>query len=122
MDAVKFIEERNRMCHSYGDLCKGCPALSGCEDDLCCAVCQESTLDAAAQVAMVEEWSAAHPRKTRQSVFMERYPESLVGDSGVLRLCPRYISVAHRDGYGGCKEPVIKCVDCCREFWMQEVE
>lgn len=123
MDAVKFIEERNRMCKSFGDRCTGCPASNACNDNSCgCAVGQESTLDAAAQVAMVEEWSAAHPRKTRQSVFMERYPESLVGDSGVLRLCPRYISAAHRDGDGGCKEPVIKCVDCCREFWMQEVE
>jgi hypothetical protein len=122
MDAVKFVEERDRMCNSFGDRCTGCPASNACKNELCCAFDQGSTLDATDQVAMVEDWSAAHPRKTRQSVFMERYPESLVGDSGVLRLCPRYISAAHRDGDGGCKEPVIKCVDCCREFWMQEVE
>lgn len=122
MDAVKFIKERNRMCKSFGDKCIGCPAFKAGEDGTICAIDQESTLDATAQITMVEEWSVAHPRKTRQSVFMERYPESLVGDSGVLRLCPRYISAAHRDGDGGCKEPVIKCVDCCREFWMQEVE
>lgn len=122
MDAVKFVEERDRMCNSFGDRCTGCPASNACKNELCCAFDQGSTLDATDQVAMVEDWSAAHPRKTRQSVFMERYPESLVGDSGVLRLCPRYISAAHRDGDGGCKEPAIKCVDCCREFWMQEVE
>ena len=74
MDAVKFIEERNRMCKSFGDRCNGCPASDACG---CCAVDQAvdqaSTLDATAQVAIVEKWSAAHPRKTR-SVF--RYEET----------------------------------------------
>lgn len=107
MDAVKFLQERSRMYESGA----ATPGI-GLEDDY----------DPVIAVNVVEKWSAAHPRKTRQSVFMERYPESLVGNSGVLRLCPRYISAAHRDGDGGCKEPEIKCVDCCREFWMQEVE
>lgn len=71
MDAVKFIEERNRMCNSFDAGCNGCPAFNACEDDLCCAVGQGSTLDATAQIAIVEEWSAAHPRKTRQSVLLE---------------------------------------------------
>ena len=50
MDAVKFIEERNRMCKSFCDGCKGCPAFNACEDDLCCAVGNESTLDVTAQL------------------------------------------------------------------------
>lgn len=122
MDAVKFIKERNRMCKSFCDGCKGCPASNVCEDDLCCAVGQESTLDATAQIAIVEEWSAAHPRKTRQSVFLEQYPESFVDEYGVLMLCPRYISEELRNSDGMCKEPGKQCVDCSREFWMQEVE
>ena len=60
MDAVKFIEERNRMCKSVGDACTGCPAFNVCEDNLCCcAVDIESTMDATAQVAIVEGWSDA---------------------------------------------------------------
>lgn len=55
MDAVKFIQERNRMCKSFDAGCKGCPAFNACEDELCCAVGQESTLDATAQIVMVEE-------------------------------------------------------------------
>ena len=117
MDAVKFIEERNRMCKSFGNRCTGCPASNDG-----CAVGQESTLDATDQVAMVENWSAAHPRKTRQSVFLEQYPESFVDESGVLMLCPRYISEELRNSDGMCKEPGKHCVDCSREFWMQEVE
>ena len=122
MDAVKFIEERNRMCKSFGDRCTGCPASNACNDNPCgCAVGQESTLDATDQVAMVENWSAAHPRKTRQSVFLEQYPESSLDEYGVLRLCPSDISADYRDG-GGCRWPELMCSDCRREFWMQEVE
>ena len=122
MDAVKFIEERNRMCKSFCDRCTGCPASDACKNELCCAFDQGSTLDATAQGSIVEKWSAEHPRKTRQSVFLEQYPESFVDESGVLMLCPRQISAAHRDDAGMCKEPRKHCVDCIREFWMQEVE
>lgn len=121
MDAVKFIKERNRMCKSFCDGCKECPAFNVCEDDLCCAVAQESTLDATDQIAMIEDWSAAHPRKTRQSVFLEHYPEARLDEYGVLRFCPSDISAAHRNS-GGCGYPEQRCTDCRRKFWMQEVE
>ena len=123
MDAVKFIEERNRMCKSFGDRCTGCPASDACG---CCAVDQAvdqaSTLDATAQVAIVEKWSAAHPRKTRQSVFLEQYPGTILDVFGVLRLCPARISAAYRRCDGECKNPEKVCSDCRSEFWMQEVE
>ena len=123
MDAVKSIEERNRMCKSFGDRCTGCPASDDCG---CCAVDQAveqaSTLDATAQVAIVEKWSAAHPRKTRQSVFLEHYPETTLDEYGVLWICPSDISAVHRDSDGGCKNPYNMCDNCRREFWMHEVE
>ena len=124
MDAVKFIEERNRMCKSFGDRCTGCPASDACG---CCAVDQAvdqaSTLAATDQVAIVEEWSAAHPRKTRQNVFLEQYPEAdALDEYGVLRICPIGISAAHRGIDGLCKNPERPCIDCRHEFWMKEVE
>ena len=122
MDAVKFIDERRRMCKSFDTGCNGCPASNVCEDVLCCAVGNESTLDATSQIAIVEEWSAAHPRKTRQSVFIEHYPDSVLDGFGVLRICPIYISSDYRDNCNGCKNIGKKCSDCRREFWMQEVE
>ena len=115
MDAVKFIEERNRMCESFGDRCTGCPASNGG-----CAVGQESTLDATDQIAIVEEWSAAHPRKTRQSVFLEQYPEAELDRSGYLEICPSRISAERRNRHEECT--TLVCSDCRREFWMQEVE
>ena len=122
MDAVKFIEERNRMCKSFDGGCKGCPAFNACEDEPYCAVDQESTLDATAQIVMVEEWAAAHPRKTRQSIFLKHWPEAAIDACGVLNLCPTPISKSHRNIYGKCARAGIKCDDCRREFWMQEVE
>ena len=120
MDTVKFIEERNRMCKSFYSGCEGCPAFNACEYELCCAVGQFSTLDATAQIAIVEEWSAAHQRKTRQSVFLEQYPNaSVVGDTGIPCVYPCYIEQGMKD-VNYCKS--LSCYDCRREFRMQEVE
>lgn len=114
MDALKFIEERNRMCKSFGGCCDDCPA----DKNTCCDAFEwQKEL-----VALVEEWSTAHPRKTRQSVFLERYPEAQIDDNDVLSVCPAVISHSHRKDGGGCFNIHKKCTDCRREFWMQEVE
>lgn len=118
MDAVKFIKERDRMCRFYhhaGD-CYQCPAKD-CE---CSAL--EGMVDDDNIVTIVEEWSAAHPRKTRQSVFLKQYPEARIGDDGVLQIYPCLISASHRNARGNCVTMGRKCPDCRREFWMQEVE
>lgn len=118
MDAVKFIKERDRMCRFYhhaGD-CYQCPAKD-CE---CSAL--DGMVDDDNIVTIVKEWSVAHPRKTRQSVFLEQYPEARIGDDGVLQIYPCSISASHRNARGNCVNMGRKCPDCRREFWMQEVE
>lgn len=106
MDAVKFIEEHRRMYKVTG---KHLPTLA-------------DGIPAEDVVKEVEEWSAAHPRKTRQSVFLEQYPEALVLDGGTLSACPVLFSSEYRNAYGGCASPYGSCAECRREFWMQEVE
>lgn len=106
MDAVKFIEETRRMYKVTG---KHLPTLA-------------EGIPAEDVVKEVEEWSAAHPRKTRQSVFLEQYPEALVLDGGTLSVCPELFSSEYRNAYGGCASPYGSCAECRREFWMQEVE
>lgn len=73
-------------------------------------------------VKEVEEWSAEHPRKTRQSVFLEQWPEAFLDEYGILLFCPRYISAAYRNGDGSCENLEKRCKDCRIKFWMQEVE
>ncbi len=123
MDAVKFIEERNRMCKSFDKCSFGCPAWDGS-----CKLETGTYLECEAdkQVEIVKEWSASHPRKTRQSVFLEQYPEANVDKStGVLIICPAALKKEYRDDRGACNAYSIEsgvCNDCRRKFWMQEVE
>ena len=105
MDAVKFIEERRRMCKAtrrYSPI-----MVEGI-----------SPKDI---VKEVEEWAAEHPRKTRQSVFLGNYPCARIDSQSVLYACPA-------DVYGDNVCPKkkdaapITCYECRREFWPQEVE
>lgn len=116
MDAVRFIEERNRMCKAYCG-CSKCPAHSN-------GACKFSiTLgcEADKQVEIVKEWAAAHLRKTRQDVFLEQYPNCMIDNDGVVGICPRNVNnkcicnLEHSYDFHGCSV-------CRRKFWMQEVE
>lgn len=117
MDAVKFIEERNRMCKSFDKYCYGCPAWDGS-----CKLGTGTYLkcEGAKQVKIVEEWSAAHPRKTRRSVFLERYPNAKIADdTGMPSVYPCVIEKG-MESVKYCNS--LSCYDCRREFWGQEVE
>ena len=75
MDAVKFIKELRRMCAAH----VGCESCSA-EDCECQSL--ENMVEDTRIVAIVEEWSAAHPRKKRQDVFLEQYPEKEIDEQG----------------------------------------
>ena len=115
MDALEFLRERKRMCNSYSH-CEGCPL-----DESKCVI--DSTIsdeDCKRIAAAIEQWSKEHPRKTQQSVFLEQWPETEIDKYGCLRLCPELVSADYRNRHGDCLNRV--CIDCRREFWMQEVE
>lgn len=117
MDALEFLKERKRMCNSYN----GCDGCSLAESH--CIISHVMSDEACEEIAAaVEQWSKEHPRKTRQSVFLEQYPETQIDDIGVLGVCPAIISPAHRINGGGCTHYRQRCSECRREFWMQEVE
>ena len=118
MDALKFIEERNRMCDYY----RGDNALSGCAEcpvfEIMCSSVKYVTSE---YIAAVEQWSKEHPRKTRQRKFLDMFPTASVDDVGVLNVCPAAVDDRYRDGHCGSKT-LLSCQDCSRKFWMQEVE
>ena len=106
MDTVKFIEEHRRMYKVTG---KHLPTLA-------------EGIPAEDVVKEVEEWSAAHPRKTRQSVFLEQWPNAALDRHGISVLCPKMLncdfSCVDENDTGRpkrCKD----CTACRREFWMQ---
>jgi hypothetical protein len=104
MDAVNFIKERDRMY----EVERQAPSLIYRHEKSAEEIVRE-----------VEEWSAAHPRKTRQSVFLEQYPQADIDNTGLLVLCPKRISADIRVTADCLRQG---CTDCRREFWMQEVE
>ena len=120
MEALEFLKERARMCNPFLPNCEGCrvdeekPAMSECY------LWMFENPERA--VKIVEEWSATHPRKTRQSVFLKQWPTAKIDESGCLNVCPYLVSATHRNEDGGCAVMQRKCYDCRHEFWMQEVE
>jgi hypothetical protein len=106
MDAVKFVEERRRMFAVTGEN----PKYS----------LFNMTTRAEDVVKEVAEWSAAHPRKTRQSVFLEQWPGAELDECGCLVICPTRVSAEYRNICVNCSK--TRCGECRCEFWMQEVE
>lgn len=115
MDALEFLRERKRMCTSCKN-CYGCP-LEGTHCALSYVTPDE---DYERIIATVEQWSKEHPRRTRQSVFLEQWPEARVDDNECVYICPADVSANYRDEFGGCAVVGVLCPDCRREFWMRE--
>lgn len=105
MDAVNFIKERDRMY----EVERQAPSLIYRHEKSAEEIVRE-----------VEEWSAAHPRKTRQDVFLEQWPNARPADDGVLTFCPKRFDF-NISCLAECHS-LKKCSDCRREFWMQELE
>lgn len=117
MDALEFLRERKRMCNLCKH-CEGCPLKrAGCGLGTSAPDEEYEKI-----IAAVEQWSKEHPLKTRQSVFLEQWPEAALDGYGVLMICPAKLFKAHRNSSIGCKNTGELCIDCRREFWMQEVE
>lgn len=108
MDAVKFIEEHRRMYKVTG---KHLPTLA-------------EGIPAEDVVKEVEEWSAAHHRKTRQDVFLEHYPDAQRDNDNLLTACPKCVdaNVSCVIDKNATVKKLKRCDGCRREFWMQEVE
>lgn len=118
MDAVKFLEEKDRMCRFY-ETCSKCPCFYKSGIAVNCILANGLSLaENKEQVAIVEKWSKEHPRKTRQSVFLEQYPDANLDEEGVVNICTRNI-----DASRACVlNPPAGCIICRREFWSEEAE
>ena len=126
MDAVEFLEKRNRMCGALDDECTDkdgtlCPLLVAARKvgKGCYGYTKSHPAEA---VAIVERWAKEHPRKTRQSEFLKMFPRVDMTADGVIAFCPENMDstfvcpIKERD----CYDP--ECGDCRKKYWLEEVE
>ena len=114
MDAVEYVKQRRRMCDYYMN-CGDCPA---CDYEWC------SSLNGIPKmVPIVEQWAKEHPVKTRQSEFLEQWPDAEIGDDGYPSVapCQLYKDMEEKDENGVCCKN-CGCGICRRDFWLKEIE
>lgn len=116
MDAVEYLKTLQRMCRSniecttctiYKVIGRGCGSFSAGSEKL------------VSTITSVENWAKEHPARTRQSVFLERYPNATIDEYGSIGICPAVIEGKNcnelSDGTSCCKE-------CRSNYWSQEVQ
>ena len=116
MDAVKFVKTLGRMCNAECIRCEFWKRKSSGES---CTSWQKNHPEEA--VAIVEKWAAEHPIKTRQSVFLEQWPEAFYSDV-LLQICPACVTRSFRGRVGECVVKPKNCQKCKKDFWLAEVE
>lgn len=110
MDAVEFLDKVDRL------------SKRGSTEEKMRYNDYRTARDNTRAVKFVERWDAEHPIKTRQSVFLEQYPEAKLKQDGVITICPLDVSAAYREKDGSCAIRSGSCADCKRQFWSAEVE
>lgn len=115
MDALKYLKTLRKMCNGE---CRECEYGKRSGSDPC-MIWQRTHPEEA--VAIVEQWAAEHPAKTRQSVFLEQWPEAFYSD-GLLQICPACVTRSFRGRVGECVVEPKNCQKCKKDFWLAEVE
>lgn len=111
MDAVKFIKAIKQMLGAGAGDSTVQKYISAYKKN-----------DCEGMVKAAEQWAAEHPTKTRQSEFLKLFPGAAPTKDGVLAICPNAFSLVYKDEMGLCNRHYTECNNCCREFWLAEVE
>ena len=108
MDALKFLEEFDRMCNHYvKNYCKGCPRAESPN----CGVDEMNKEERAKLISDVEKWSKEHPQRTRLQDLLEKFPKAEIDKEGLPFFC------CARLGY------VCTCAkSTCKDCWNMPVE
>lgn len=114
MDAVKLLQEFDRMCHTI--ICNKCELFDKDSPNNC--LWQATSYEDKEEkiVAVIEKWSAEHPVRTRLMDFLEIYPNALLKPDGYPQVLPIVLGYCNRNF----------CVDChhineaCWDLPMEE--
>ena len=106
MDAVEFLDKVDRL------------SKRGSTEEKMRYNDERTAGDNVGAVNFVKRWAVAHPIKTRQSVFLEQFPNApIYTNTHNIALDPCLVDTTLR---GHC--PTGRGCDICRrEFWLTEV-
>ncbi len=105
------VSDYVRMCKSQED-CTRCPIAKTIST---CHLFIEKHPDKANEIVL--KWCEEHPIKTRQSEFLKMFPNAKIDNCGTSTLCPQWV-----DKDFECNLQILCCDECCREYWLAEVE
>ncbi len=107
MDAIEFVKQLRRMDkNAY----RKYSVFSSSPEDV---------------IAELEEWEKMNPAKTRQSKFLEMFPNASVIPNGTLGICPKALDKDYECFYRHCRNSdvkIIDCIECKNKFWLEEVD
>lgn len=119
MDAVEYLNDKRRMCAFEN--CTTCPIkvklTSGkyvCNIVSCASFITNYPEET---VAIVEKWAKEHPERSRQSAFLERYPNAAINYDGFLTIRPCEIDETIAND--ACH---FRCSECRKNYWLAPVE
>lgn len=115
MDAVEYLKALHRMCVKNRD-CPTCPIYKCTGKKCSLPYSNDEALEE--RVKIVDEWAKACPARTRQSVFLEQYPNAALGSDNILVICPTVIECGKCGEYNG----ALGCFECKKKYWSQEAK
>lgn len=120
MDTVEFFKTVNRLCKNRSRA--ECPICKKSKiKDMCMVMRTVMLGDASVEsiekmISIVEQLAKDHTVKTRQSEFLNMFPNAQIDTYGALTIRPCSIEK------GLCSKctTLSDCVDCRREYWLTE--
>ena len=104
-----------RMCKNT-ETCDDCPLrINNAGVDMACSYLMREIPDKANEIIL--NWCKEHPVETRQVRFLKMFPNAPKDENGILNLCPDCI-----DTNIECFHSAKKCAECCKNYWLAEVE
>ena len=113
MDIFEFVKAANRLCKNHA--CKECPAV---KEGYCMIGLSDYLVENIEEtVSIVEQWAKDHPVKTRQSEFLEMFPNAKTRN-GIIALCPQD-TCENYEPEDECD--YTECALCRKKYWLTEI-
>ena len=103
------------MCKAHR-ICGDCPiSFNNNNFNLECTTFVARYPDKANEIIL--NWCEKHPAETRQSKFLKMFPNAKIDNCGTAILCPLWVDKDFK-----CNRQLLCCTECCKEYWLAEVD